>query len=191
MATATLLLAVGAPLLAQNNLKLTVDLPDGVDWELASDRVAGQSYSKEWVPDGESLDDASWLIAQQKVPVDRNVDAEGFLRSIYETADEVCRSATHEEIERSRVGDLRGAVGRTQCGQRVDGNYGTFTDRLVIVDAGFAYVITSELRTPPMIVDGILSFGRGADDDSSAARREFVEREERSRELVRDRVRIE
>jgi hypothetical protein len=184
------LLASGGIAHAQSGLNLAIELPESVTWTQITDRVAGQSYSREWVPRGENVDDASWLIAQQKVPVERNADADAFLRTIYDMTEEACKSATHEEIERVRVGDLRASVGRTQCGQRLDGNYGTFTDRMVIVDGGFAYVVTSELRTPPMLVDGILSFGRG-EGDSNSARREFVEREQRSRELVRARVRIE
>jgi hypothetical protein len=103
-------------------------------------------------------------------------------------AGEVCTSATNEEITRHRVGELRAsaAVGRTQCGKRVDGDYGTFTDRLVIVDSGFAYVVTSELRTPTMLVDGVLAFGSGDDETAGAERRQFVEREALSRELMED-----
>ena len=179
------------PLSAQDGLQLSLALPESETWTQIDDRKAGQAYSMEWIPQGDDEDEPSWLISQQKVPVERNVDAEGFLGTIYEAAASVCKSATSDEVERHRVGDLRAAVGRTQCGQRVDGNYGTFTDRLVIVDNGFAYVVTSELRTPPMLVDGILSFGRGDDDDSGSARRQFVEREAQSRELVRDRVAIE
>lgn len=177
---------------AQGALEVTVALPESETWTLISDRTSGLAYSKEWIPEGDDADEPSWLISQQKVSIGRNVDSEGFLGTIYEMAGDVCKSVTHEEIQRLRIGDIRdAAVGRTQCGQRVDGDYGTFTDRVVFVDNGFAYVITSELRTPVMLVDGILSFGRGDDDESTAARRQFVEREERSRELVRDRITIE
>ena len=171
-------------------LNVVVTLPSSESWTQASDRVSGLAYSKEWVPEGKTPDDATWLITQQKVPIDRNVASEDFLRQIYDMAAEVCKSATSDEIENLRIGNLRAAIGRTQCGQRLDGNYGTFTDRLVIVDNGFAYVVTSELRTPPMIVDGIISFGRGEDGDSGAARRAFVEREEQSRALVREGVSV-
>jgi hypothetical protein len=190
-AFAGLLFCCAGTAAAQNGLALSVALPESETWAQISDRSAGQSYSKEWIPDGDDADEPSWLVSQQKVPVDRNVDAEGFLRTIYDMTEDACKSATHDEIERLRVGDARAAVGRTQCGQRLDGYYGTFTDRLVIVDGGFAYVITSELRTPPMLVDGILSFGRGDDSDSTSARREFVEREALSRKLVRDGVTVE
>jgi hypothetical protein len=173
---------------AQNALQLSVALPETENWTQTDDRTAGQAYSKEWIPEGDDRDEPSWLISQQKVPVDGDIDAEGFLKSINDMTGEVCTSVTHDPVERLRVGDIRAAIGRTQCGQRVDGNYGTFTDRLVIVDSGFAYVVTSELRTPPMLVDGILSFGRGDDDESKSARRQFVEREARSRQLVRDGV---
>ena len=190
-AAASLLLLGGGTALAQDGLALSVALPDGETWSQISDRAAGQAYSREWIPEGDDADEPSWLISQQKVPVERSVDAEGFLAMIYDMAGDVCKSVTHAEVERLRVSDVRAAIGRTQCGQRVDGDYGTFTDRLVIVDGGFAYVVTSELRTPPMVVDGILSFGRGNEEESAAARRQFVEREERSRELVRDRITVE
>ena len=189
LAAASLATAGGAQ--AQSALTLTLDLPEDETWEQISDRTQGQAYSKEWIPEGDDADEPSWLVSQQKVPIERNVDANGFLRTIYEMTEEACKSATHDEIERVRIGAARGAVGRTQCGQRLDGYYGTFTDRLVIIDGGYAYVVTSELRTPPMLVDGILSFGRGDDSDSSTARRQFVQREALSRELVRDGVAVE
>ncbi len=177
---------------AQGALEVTVALPETETWTLISDRTSGLAYSKEWIPEGDDADEPSWLISQQKVAIGRNEDAETFLGTIYEMSGDVCKSVTHEEIARLRVGEIRdAAVGRTQCGQRVDGDYGTFTDRVVIVANGFAYIITSELRTPVMLVDGILSFGRGDDDDSTAARRQFVDREERSRNLVRNRITIE
>jgi hypothetical protein len=176
---------------AQGALDLGVTLPATESWTQISDRTSGLAYSQEWIPEGDDADEPSWLITNQKVPIDRNMDADAFLRTIYDMAGEVCKSATNDEITRHRIGELRGAVGRTQCGQRVDGNYGTFTDRLVIVDNGFAYVVTSELRTPPMLVDGILAFGRGDEDASGAARRQFVEREALSREFIRDGVSVE
>lgn len=189
LAAASFATAGGAQ--AQSTLTLMVNLPEDETWEQISDRTQGQAYSKEWVPEGDDADEPSWLVSEQKVPVERDVDADSFLQTIYALTQEACKSATHEEIERVRVGSARAAVGRTQCGQRLDGYYGTFTDRLVIVDGGYAYVISSELRTPPMLVDGILSFGRGDDADSSSARRQFVEREALSRELVRDGVTVE
>jgi len=189
-AAAGLLLLGSSAAWAQDGLALSIALPENETWSQISDRTSGLAYSKEWIPEGDDADEPSWLVSQQKVAIGRNVEAEEFLQTIYDMAGDVCNSATHAEVERHRIGELRAAVGRTQCGQRVDGNYGTFTDRLVIVDGGFAYVITSELRTPPMLVDGIISFGR-SDEDSAAARRQFVEREERSRELVRDRVTVE
>ena len=176
---------------AQGGLSLSVALPETETWIQIDDRTSGMAYSKEWIPEGDDRDEPSWLISQQKVAVGRNVDADAFLGTIYEMAGDVCKSVTHEEIESPRIGNFRAAVGRTQCGQRVDGDYGTFTDRVVIVDNGFAYIVTSELRTPTMLVDGILSFGRGDNEDSSSARRQFVEREVLSRELVRDRITIE
>jgi len=191
-ALAGVLLSCTGAVLAQGGLELSLALPGSETWTQISDRTSGLAYSKEWIPQGDNADEPTWLISQQKVAIDRNVDAEGFLQTIYDMAGDVCKSATHEEIERLRIGDARGAaVGRTQCGQRVDGDYGTFTDRLVIVYSGFAYVVTSELRTPPMLVDGVLSFGRGNDEESAAARRQFVEREEQSRTLVRQGVTIE
>jgi hypothetical protein len=42
-----------------------------------------------------------------------------------------------------------------------------------------------------MLVDGILAFGRGDEDASGAARRQFVEREALSREFIRDGVSVE
>jgi hypothetical protein len=190
-AVAGLILCCACTAAAQDGLSLSLALPGQVAWDQISDRSAGQAYSKEWIPEGDNADEPSWLISQQKVPVDRSVDAEAFLQTIYEMTEEVCKSATHEPVERHRIGDTRPAIGRTQCGQRVDGNYGTFTDRLVIVDNGFAYVVTSELRTPLMLVDGIISFGRNDDEEATAARRQFVERSELSRELVRDGVTVE
>ena len=189
-AVAGLLFWCAGTAFAQGGLALAVALPASVSWTQISDRTSGLAYSKEWIPEGDDADEPSWLISQQKVAIDRNVESEAFLQTIYDMAGEVCRSATHEEVERHRIGNLRAAVGRTQCGQRLDGDYGTFTDRLVIVSNGFAYVITSELRTPPMLVDGIISFRRDG-DDAGAARRQFVEREEQSRALVRDGVTFE
>jgi hypothetical protein len=176
---------------AQDALEVTLALPETETWTQIEDRTSGMAYSKEWIPEGDDADAPSWLITQQKVPIGRNVDAEAFLGTIYEMAAGVCKSVTHDEIENRRFGNIRASIGRTQCGQRVDGDYGTFTDRVVIVDNGFAYVVTSELRTPVMLVDGILSFGRVDEEASTAARREFVEREEQSRGLVRERIAIE
>jgi hypothetical protein len=74
------------------------------------------------------------------------------------------------------------------CARRIGEEFGTFSDRLVLVEDGYAYIVTSELRIPPMIVAGVLSFDREA--DPTAAGR-FMDREERSRQLVRERVLIE
>jgi hypothetical protein len=190
-ALAALLLTGAGPVAAQSGLQLSVDLPDSETWNQVSDRAAGQAYSKEWVPAGQNADSASWLIAQQKVTVEPGVDAGEFLAMIYELSENACTSATHDEPERHRIGDFRGVVGRTECAQMVGTNHGAFSDRIVFVEGGYAYIVTSEIRIPPMVVAGVLSFGGGDRDESRAAASEFMERQTRSRELVRDRVSIE
>jgi hypothetical protein len=186
----TSLALLAGPLAAQDGLNLSLDLPAEVSWRLAAEQLVGESYSREWVPTGEEPDSASWLITQQKVPVDGQADAEDFLRDIYELSANACTSATHDEIERVRIDGIRGAVGRTMCGHRIGTDYGAFSDRAIFVEAGFAYVVTSELRIAPMIVDGVLSFGDSSDPSARAAKNEFIAREESSYFLVREDIHI-
>jgi hypothetical protein len=161
-----------------------------VNWSQASDLVVGEAYSKEWVPAGQNIETASWLIAEQKVPVDGRTDAGKFLETVYDQSANACSSATHDEIENLRIEGARVAVGRTMCGHRIGTDYGAFTDRMVLVDNGFAYIVTSELRIAPMIVDGILSFGNADDPKARAAKQAFMDRELQSRSLVRDHIHI-
>ena len=189
--TVLLLGAVTSAAAIGQDLGVSIDLPDGISWTLATDQVAGDSYSREWVPAGEEPETAKWLIAQQKVPVADKTDAEKFLQHIYELTGEACRSATHDEIEHMRIDRVRAAIGRTMCGQRLGTDYGVFADRTVLVEDGFAYVITSEIRIAPMIVDGVLSFGNVDDPKARVAKEKFMEREQQSRSLVRDHVHID
>ena len=181
----------GAAALGQGPLQFSITLPETENWTQVTDLAAGQAFSKEWVPQGETIENASWLIAQQRLAVGARETAADFLEMINELSEDTCTSATHDAPERSRIGDVRGVIGRTICAQRVDGPYGTFTDRAVVVENGFAYVVTSEIRIPPMVVAGVLSFGRSDSDGTPSAAREFMEREERSRSFVRERIALE
>jgi len=86
---------------------------------------------------------------------------------------------------------LAPARGRTICAQRVDGPYGTFTDRAIVVEDGMAYIVTSEIRIPPMVVAGVLSFGRGEGAAARSSASEFMDREARSRDFLREHVTVE
>jgi hypothetical protein len=182
-------LALGVPALAADGLAVSVDLPDGQTWTQVTNQVVGNAYSREWVPAGQTSETADWLIAQQKVPVDRNVEPTDFLQDVYGQLDNACTDAAHDDPERIRIGNISAVAGRTMCAQRKNERFGVFSDQLVIVDGGYAYIVTSELRIPPMIVAGVVSFGHG--DESHAAAAAFQRKQTASRELVREHVRIE
>ena len=191
LAAGACLLTAGWPAQAQNDLTFTIELPDTENWTQVTDLAAGKAFSREWVPAGQTIDNASWLIAQQRVKADPGQSAADFLQMINELSEDACTSTTHDEPERSRIGSIRGVIGRTICAQRRDGPYGTFTDRAVVVEGGYAYIVTSEIRIPPMVVAGVLSFGRNDRDSTRSAAREFMDREERSRDFVRERITLE
>jgi hypothetical protein len=186
-----LLLATAAPALAQDGLNLNLQLPDGVNWSQVTNKVVGAAYSREWVPAGQDVDTTRWLITQQKVAYDGRGDAEDFLEDIFSLSDDACKSTLHDDIEAVRINGIRGAVGRTMCGHAIGTDHGAFYDRAVFVEGGFAYIVTSELRMPPMIVDGVLSFGTSDDPRSQRAKEEFIVRESGSRTLMLEGIRIE
>lgn len=173
------------PAISQDSLRLAVSLPDNETWMLISEQVAGDAYSKEWILEGQDYETTEWLIAQQKIPVDSDTSASDFLEQIYEMTEGACTKASHEGPDRIRVAGQRGAVGRTICSQRIGEEFGAFSDRLVLVENNFAYIITSELRTPPMIVEGVLSFTRSKLQTNAE---EFQLRDVRSHQLVREGV---
>jgi hypothetical protein len=183
------LAGLSAPALAQD-IALTVELPDEIDWTLVDEKVVGQAYSREWLPSGRQWETAEWLITNQKVPLDRDESADDFLEDIYDGLAAACTSAEHENIERIRLDGLRGAAGRTMCARRKGEEFGTFSDQAVFIENGFAFVITSELRIQPMVVAGVVAFDLGDRDASREARLDFMDRELMSRELVREGIRV-
>lgn len=185
------LLALGGSVVARGGLSLAIDLPETESWTLVTDRVVGNAYSREWVPAGQDADTADWLIAQQKIPIDAGTSSMAFLETIYDAAGKACTSASHDEPERERIDGVRAAVGRTICARRIGTDYGVFSDRLVIVEDDYAFVVTSEIRIPPMVVAGVLYFDRGDREASRTAADEFRQRNDISRALVREHVHIE
>lgn len=187
--------ALAAPALAQDSaqdIALTVNLPQGIDWTLVSEQVVGQAYSREWIPAGQQRDTADWLITNQKIPFNGDeTDADDYLEDvIYEALAEACTSAEHEDVDRLRIDGLRGAAGRTMCARRRGEDFGAFSDQAVFIENGFLHVITSELRIQPMVVAGVVAFGRSGTDSSREARLDFMDREVQSHEFVREGVRI-
>jgi len=175
----------GGQALGQESLVVTVDLPDTETWTLVTDKASGPAYSREWVPAGQNAETAQWLIAQQKIPVDGGLSAVQFLEQLYEDMAGACTSASHDDLDRHRIGDFRGAVGRTMCAQRRNEQFGAFSDQIVFVEDGFAYIVTSEIRIEPMVVAGVISF------QTPGAALSFRDRDELSRNLVREGVRVE
>lgn len=190
-AVAAALFLASVPAFGQDPLEFTIELPETETWTQITDLAAGKAFSREWVPAGETLDTARWLIAQQRLPVDARQSTADFLRMVNDLSEDACTSSTHDEPERHRFGGVRGLIGRTICAQRIDGPYGTFTDRAIVVEDGFAYIVTSEIRIPPMVVAGVLSFGRGEGAAARSSATEFMDRETRSREFVREHVTVE
>lgn len=181
------LLALAGPALAES-LAVKVELPDSQQWTQVTDKVVGEAYSREWVPKGRDAVTTDWLIAQQKIPVDGKTDSMKFLENVYGLLENACTSTSHDEPEKLKIGSARAAVGRTMCAQRINEKFGSFSDQLVVVEDGFAYIVTSELRVPAMVVAGVVSFGHGKDAKAAAAK--FESREAESKSLVRDRVLI-
>jgi hypothetical protein len=189
IAAATVLLyGLGFSAFAQPPLSVTISLPDSETWEVLDETVAGQSYSREWIPAGTTYETANWLIAEQRVRLDDKMSSMDFLEMIYAGSEDACTSASHDEPERIRINKHRVVIGRTMCARNIGEEFGTFSDRAVLVEDGFAYIVTSELRVPPMVVAGVLTFDR---DKEPRAAGEFMDREERSRQVVRERIVIE
>jgi hypothetical protein len=192
---AAALAALAAPAFTQDSapdIALMVDLPQGVDWTLVNEQIVGQAYSREWIPAGQQREAADWLITNQKIPYDGGEeDADDFLEDVlYEALAEACTSAEHEDVERLRVDGLRGAAGRTMCARRRGEDFGAFSDQAVFIENGYLHVITSELRIQPMVVAGVVPFGRSGTESSRDARLDFMDREVRSHEFVREGIRI-
>ena len=101
-------------------------------------------------------------------------------------AKQACNSVKYNGPEEYPSNDVDSYVGRFMCGQHKGKECATFTDQRVIVSGAFVYVITSELRTPPTAVAGVLSFDR----EKKEGLKQFIERQKQSANVVRASVKV-
>lgn len=59
---------------------VVVDLPPDIDWVQVSDQATANQYLREWIPSGTSVEDADWLIAEQRFLSPKRTTAKRFLK---------------------------------------------------------------------------------------------------------------
>ncbi|MCY3749898.1 MAG: hypothetical protein OXG54_00710 [Gammaproteobacteria bacterium] len=164
--------------------KVIVDLPNDVDWVKVSDHSNGDSYLREWIPSGTSIEDTNWLIVEQKFPLKKKTSAKRYIKNMMKLAQSACTDVRYNGPEKLTVEKYKTYWVRIFCAKQHDKPYGLVTEQRVIVEGKTAFVITSELRTAPSSVAGVFTLGVNESFEA------HLERMEKSAAVARESVRI-
>ncbi|TGN18148.1 hypothetical protein [Leptospira idonii] len=137
-------------------LAVGVDLPQSLEWQLASDKSAGGEYLKEWIPVSNNVANTEWIIVEQKF--NNTSSAHSFIQSVFALAKSQCTNILYNGPDRKDIGESESYVGRLMCAQQIGKEYGTFTEMRVLSDGLHIFVITSERRFPPTQKAGQFEF---------------------------------
>jgi len=162
--------------------QVQIDLPTGTNWTLANEQSDGDQYLREWVADGQTVKQTDWLIVEQRLALERRTSPKNLLKSMMKAASQACANVKLNGPDLLRSDGTRSFVGRIMCSHQNGKTYGAFIDQRVFVEGTTAFVVTSELRTPPTSVAGTLAF----DDPETAMA--FFERAKTSARFVREQV---
>ncbi len=69
---------------------VVVDLPPDIDWVQVSDQATANQHLREWIPSGTSVEDADWLIAEQRFLSPKRTTAKRFLKEMMRQARSGC-----------------------------------------------------------------------------------------------------
>lgn len=164
--------------------KVIVDLPNDVDWVKVSDHSDGDSYLREWIPSGASIEDTSWLIVEQKFPLKKKTSAKRYIKNMMKLAQSACTDVRYNGPEKLTVEKYKTYWVRIFCAKQHDKPYGLVTEQRVIVEGKTVFVVTSELRTAPSSVAGVFTLGVNESFEA------YLERMEKSAAVARESVRI-
>lgn len=138
-------------------------LPESDTWNQITSDESAAGYTREWVPDGRTGEDTDWIVTVQKLPLERRTSARKFIRTMLQLAGGACTDVKYNGPERIVVDGKKTYWARIMCAEIPGRGYGTFTDQRVVTEGATAYVVTSELRTAPTSVAGVLRFSENAD----------------------------
>ena len=74
------------PLATAEVRSVAVALPADIDWVSVSDRSDGDTYLREWIPSGSTIEDADWLIVEQRLSLTRKRSARRHLNTMMKLA---------------------------------------------------------------------------------------------------------
>lgn len=163
------------------------DLPPGIDWARVTDEPANASRRRAWIPSGATGESTPWLITEDRLDIDRGTDPGELVEAAFGSAAANCTDFKTSGPDTIRTGGLATAWGRVICARHRDKDYGYFADHRVVVDGTVAFVLTSEIRTPPSPMAGALTFGDDAPDRRAA---EFFQRLEASDVMTKESFRL-
>ena len=164
--------------------KVIVDLPNDVDWVKVTDNSNDDMYLREWIPSGTTVEDTEWLIVEQKFLLKKKTSAKRYIRKMMKFAKAACTDVLYNGPEKIAIEKHKTYWVRIFCAEQHGKPYGLVTEQRVIVEGKTVFVITSELRTVPSSVAGIVAPG---ENDSPEA---YFEKLKKSATLARESVRI-
>ena len=173
------------PLATADIRSVAVALPADVDWVSVSDRSDGDTYLREWIPSGSTIEDADWLIVEQRLSLTRKRSARRYLNTMMKLARKACTDVLYNGPEKIVVENHQSYWGRVFCAKQHEKPYGTITELRVITDGTTVFVITSEIRTAPSSAAGTFSL---TDKESAQA---LFEKLKQSAFVARESVRID
>ena len=177
-------LLVHTPQVIAEISKVIVDLPNDVDWVKVSDHSDDDTYLREWIPSGTSIEDTSWLIVEQKLSLKKKTSAKRFIKNMMKLAQNACTDVSYNGPKKITVEKYKTYWVRIFCANQHNKPYGLVTEQRVIVEGKTVFVITSELRTAPSSVAGVFTLG---DNESPKA---YFERLKKSAFVAIESVRI-
>ncbi len=133
-------------------------LPRGTEWELAHDKASSDEYIKEWIPKGESINTYSWIIVEQKLHFGHSDTALTTHLTLFDVARKACVDVLVFGPDQIDVNGHKTTAGRAICSNQRGKSYGTLMDQRIIASGNYAFIITSELRTPPSNKAGVIKF---------------------------------
>ena len=162
--------------------KVIVDLPNDVDWVKITDNSDDDMYLREWIPSGTTVEDAEWLIVEQKFLLKKKTSAKRYIRNMMKFAKAACTDVLYNGPEKIAIEKHKTYWVRIFCAEQHGKPYGLVTEQRVIVEGKTVFVITSELRTAPSSVAGTFVLGKNESFEalqeritkSAALAREFV-----------------
>ncbi len=182
-----LLLAWTSAAADDRNAGLRFDLPPGVEWVQVEDRIPDTRGRRVWIAAGTTVDTTPWRIEEKRVDVENNTLPTDLVEQAFGSAAANCSDVKTSGPETIDTQGLATAWGRVICAHHRDKDYGSFTDHRVVVHGSVAFMLTSEVRTPPSPMAGALAFGNDAPDRRAA---EFFDRLQASDTMTKDSVRI-